>query len=129
MGTCIWIIIIVVVVVGLFYMYRKNVENFHTYYGYFKSHCNSCTGKSPEAASKCSNCGLCLKNDSSVKSVEGSSDGPFFADDCLQYSYSSPYFYYPYSYIYPVNLTRTSFPSYPRTIRHQYRWIRRLPNN
>ena len=125
-----YIVIILIVVAVLIWIFMANkVENFHTYFGYFKNHCESCNWRSPESCYKCTNCGLCEKEDGTVICTEGSSDGPFFSNDCVRYIYGSSQFYYPYSYIYPISKTKTFFPKNEPSIRHQYKWVNHLPNN
>lgn len=100
---------------------NDGVEGFHTYYSYFKQYCPSVSMRSRESCAKCQNGGWCEKNGRG-RCISGSSDGPFFSEDCDKYTYADTNVYYPNSSYYPVALTKTFFPKSEKSIRSQYRW-------
>ena len=97
------------------------IEGFHTYYSYFKNYCPSTSWRSQESCAKCTNGGWCVKGGKG-QCVAGSMDGPFFSEDCDEYTYGDTNIFYPNSSVYPVALTKTFFPTAQKSIRGQYRW-------
>lgn len=93
----------------------KNVEGFYTYQGYYKKYCPSCGWRSRASCSNCTNCGYCIKSDGTAECVPGSSEGPYYRNDCMYYEFNSPTFYYPYSNIYPIVQIRSNYPRYKYT--------------
>lgn len=106
----------------------KTVEGFYTDYGYYKKYCPSCGWRSRYACSKCTNCGYCITASGYGECVPGDSSGPYFRNDCMYWEYGDPYYYYPYSHIYPVVSVRSKYPAYrwrhTRPWRYQHRYQR-----
>src|SRR5689334_23342571 len=100
---------------------KGGVEGFMTYFGFYKQYCASCNWRSPESCLKCTNCGICVK-DGQSKCISGSSDGPFFSENCDSYQYGTSDYYAPGSSYYPVALTKTFWPNAKPSVRVQYRW-------
>jgi hypothetical protein len=102
-------------------------EGFFTYNSYFKNYCSSCGFRTAYSCSKCSNCGLSTNAAGVSQCVPGDSSGPFFNTDTMFYTYNSPYFYYPYSDLYPVIKTRSLVP-YDRYRHHEqgpFKWTKK----
>ena len=98
---------------------NDNIENFYTHYGYYKKYCPSCGWRSRYSCAKCTNCGYCINKSGYGECVPGDSSGPYFRRDCVYWEYGDPYYYYPYSHIYPVVKTSSAYP--------YYRWRHRRP--
>lgn len=96
-------------------------EGFYTNYGYYKRYCPSCGWRSRYSCSKCTNCGYAINASGVGQCVPGDSQGPYFMQDALYWEYSSPYTNYPYSHIYPVVKTRSSYPYYRYRMRRPWR--------
>lgn len=92
----------------------KNRENFAPGYGYYKLYCPSCGWNSRYECSGCSNCGYCITANGSGECTPGDSSGPYFRQDCVQWEYDSPYFYYIGNNVYPVSITR----KYPKKLNY-----------
>lgn len=106
-----FILIIVLVILSLSFPTKCfNKEHFDTYYGYYKQFCPTCGWRSRSSCGKCTNCGVCVKEDGSAECVPGDSNGPYFDADCIAWEYGDPYYYYPYSHIYPVVKIRSIYP-------------------
>ena len=98
-----------------------NTEGFYTYYGYYKKYCPSCGWRSRYACSKCTNCGYCVTASGYGECVPGDSSGPYFRSDCMYWEFGDPYYYYPYSHIFPVVSIRSQYPTY--RWRHTRPWV------
>lgn len=100
---------------------NSNVEGFYTYQGYYKKYCPSCGWRSRYSCSNCTNCGWCITKDGNGQCVPGDGSGPYFRNDCMYWEYNDPYFYYPYSNIYPIVKIRSNYPRYNYTVTKPWR--------
>lgn len=112
------IIVIVLITVVVFLLIpstkrnKGNEEHFQTYYGYYKQYCPTCGWRSRNSCSKCTNCGYCITASGYGECVPGDNNGPYFRSDCMYWEYGDPYYYYPYSNIYPVITVNSAYPYY-----------------
>jgi len=97
-------------------------EGFYTYYGYYKRYCPSCGWRSRYSCAKCTNCGYCITPSGYGECVPGDSSGPYFRSDCTYWEYGDPYYYYPYSHIFPVVKVKSMYPNYRWRLRRPWRW-------
>lgn len=97
-------------------------EGFYTYYGYYKKYCGSSGWRSRSSCSKCTNAGWCISPGGYGECVPGDSKGPYFRDDCQYWEYGDPYYYYPYSHVFPSIKVKSISPYYRYRIRKPYRW-------
>ena len=103
----------------------KKKEGFYTYNGYFKNYCGSCGFRSRYSCNKCTNCGWAMNKNGVGQCLPGDNSGPFFANDVTYWEYSNPYFYYPYSHLYPVIREKSVMPYYNYKTRfHPWEWKR-----
>jgi hypothetical protein len=113
-------IILIVLVLVLLLVFMRGVsrgsgtqqeEGFYTYPGYYKRYCNDCSSMSSSyALAACSNCGVCTTFSGLKYGVPGDSTGPFYANDCYEYSYGDPYSFYPGANVFPVVKTMDQYP-------------------
>ena len=85
-------------------------EHFETYYGYYKQHCPTCGWRSRNTCSKCTNCGYCISESGYGECVPGDEKGPYFRSDCKYWEFGDPYYYYPYSNIFPSITINSTYP-------------------
>lgn len=111
------IILVILIVILLWVLYkvvfgpRETVpEGFYTYPGYYKKYCPSCNNLSSYSCAFCSSCGTCTTVEGLKYCVPGDSTGPYYATDCVEYSYGDPYAYYPGGNVFPVVKTMDQFP-------------------
>jgi hypothetical protein len=111
----VWVIILCIILLATPGGFNgKDVEGFYNYSGYYKKYCPSCGWRSRYSCSNCTNCGYCVTASGAGECVPGDSNGPYFRSDCMYWEYGDPYYYYPYSHIFPVVTIRSKYP--------QYRW-------
>lgn len=114
------IIIIVIVILSLcilsyFHGYKNNenntVEKFIVYS--YPKYCSDCSNLSKYACTNCNNCGYCITLDGNGECVQGDSDGPYFRDDCVVYTYKDQN--YKANIVYPyVFLSLSQYPYWSR---------------
>ncbi len=101
----------------------EGTEGFYNYYGYYKKYCPSCGWRSRYSCAKCTNCGLKINASGQSECVPGDSSGPYFDNgDTVYWEYGDPYYYYPYSHVFPVVKTKSVYPYYKWNMRRPYRW-------
>lgn len=121
----IFILIIVIIFLTTPTICKKldfNKEGFYTYYGYYKKYCPSCGWRSRYSCSKCTNCGYCITPNGYGECVPGDSSGPYFREDCYHWEYGDPYYYYPYSHIFPAVKVKNIYPYHRWKLRKPRRW-------
>ena len=91
----------------------------------YKHYCSNCGYKSKYKCANCVNCGYCITPNGYGECVPGDSNGPYFRNDCVYYSFGRNY--YPYSNIYPIVKAHSLYPynrwSYRRMT--PYKWWKR----
>jgi hypothetical protein len=105
-----WLLIFFVILLSTPLICNKKTENFQTYYGYFKKYCGNCSIRDRVSCSSCTNCGTCITSNGSSECTPGDDNGPYFRKDCLYWEYGDPYYYYPYSNIFPIIKTKNVYP-------------------
>jgi hypothetical protein len=86
-------------------------EGFYSYNSYFKNYCSDCGFRTRYSCAKCTNCGYSIDAGGVGQCLPGDSSGPFFdTGNTMFYQFDSPYFYYPYSDLYPVIKSRSIYP-------------------
>jgi len=102
---------------------EAGTEGFYNYYGYYKKYCPSCGWRSRYSCAKCTNCGLKINASGQSECVPGDSSGPYFDNgDTVYWEYGDPYYYYPYSHVFPVVKTKSVYPYYRWNMRRPHRW-------
>ncbi len=72
----------------------------------------------------CLNCGICRDKQGNSVCVPGNEYGPYFAEDCMNYTHSS--LYIPYDNLYYYGNNDNIYNIYPNTLFHVRRLNRRL---
>lgn len=129
----IWIIVLAVILMSTPTQCNKKVlpeddkskEGFYTYYGYYKKYCPSCGWRSRHSCSKCTNCGWSINSSGYGECIPGDSKGSYFSNNTMYWEYGDPYYYYPYSHIFPVVKTSSIYPYYRWRLRKPRRWRKR----
>ena len=124
-----WILIVAVILLSTptkcLFGKNKIKEGFYSNYGYYKRYCPNCSWKSRKSCSKCTNCGYCINASGYGECIPGDNNGPYFRRDCAFWEYGDPYYYAPYSHIYPVNNIRSIYPHYRWSLRNPRKWRKR----
>lgn len=128
----VWIFVIAVILLSIptkCSLDNKMTEGFYTNYGYYKRYCGSCGYKNRASCAKCTNCVGCITPNGNFECVPGDSSGPYFRRDCQYVEYGDPYYYYPYSHVYPVTKVNSVYPYYRWSLRNPRRWRNRRWRN
>lgn len=118
-GITITVIVITIIIIIL--LCRKKMEGFNSYLNYYKKYCGSCGKRTRYSCGKCYNCGYCITPSGYGECTPGDSSGPYFRRDCMYWEYGDPYYYYPYSHVYPVIKTKSIYPRYRWNRNKKYR--------
>lgn len=80
-----WPILIIMIIV--LFVLIITLNNNYEYYTSYPSYCPRCDILDKEKCDSCINCGYCVTRSGKGSCVDGDSEGPLFATDCVQYTY------------------------------------------